>query len=138
METTIRLVTSEPLVSQARELFREYQVSLGIDLCFQGFEEEMAALPGTYAPPQGRLYVAFVDGRPAGCIALRPFEGQQCEMKRLYVRPGFRGQSLGRKLAQRVISEAREIGYAALLLDTLPTMTAAQELYRSLLSVQPD
>ena len=128
----IESVTAEPLVDRVRELFREYQLSLGIDLSFQDFEEELAGLPGTYAPPLGRLYIAFVDGVPAGCIALRPLGHGQCEMKRLYVRPAFRGQELGRRLAAKAIDEAREIGYTQMYLDTLPTMTSAQALYRSL------
>lgn len=128
----LQLVTSEPLISQAREIFREYQVSLGIDLCFQDFEQELADLPGKYAPPQGRLYLAFIDEKLAGCIALRPFQEGMCEMKRLYVRPEFRGQYLGLLLAKEIIAEAREIGYHQMVLDTLDTMTAAQKLYRSL------
>ena len=128
----IQLATAEPLLSKARELFREYQVSLGIDLAFQDFERELSVLPGEYAPPHGRLYLAFIDETLAGCIALRPFQDKQCEMKRLYVRPGFRGQNLGRILTNKVIDEAREIGYSQMLLDTLAAMTAAQKLYRSL------
>lgn len=128
----LKLVTSEPLLSQAREIFREYQLSLGIDLCFQGFEQELSALPGKYASPHGRLYLAFIDERLAGCIALRPFQEGQCEMKRLYVRPQFRGKNLGLLLATEIIGEARKIGYRQMVLDTLDTMTAAQKLYRSL------
>lgn len=126
------LVTEEPLLSQVREIFREYQSSLGIDLCFQNFEEELASLPGEYAPPQGRLYLAYVDGQLAGCIALRPFEENQCEMKRLYIRPQYRGHNLGKQLAEKIIDDARQIGYRQMFLDTLPTMTVAQALYRSL------
>ena len=128
----IESVTSDPLLGTVRELFREYQLSLGIDLSFQDFEEELAGLPGKYAPPLGRLYIAFIDDAPAGCIALRPLGQEQCEMKRLYVRPLFRGQDLGRQLAHKAIEEAREIGYTQMYLDTLPTMAAAQGLYRSL------
>jgi len=128
----IKLATSERLLNQVREIFREYQISLGIDLCFQDFEQELSSLPGKYAPPQGRLYLAFIDAEPAGCIALRPFRRDQCEMKRLYIRPKFRGQNLARVLANKIIAEARQIGYSQMLLDTLPTMTAAQGLYRSL------
>lgn len=127
----IELVTSEPLLSEVCEIFREYQVSLGVDLAFQNFEQELATLPGKYAPPKGRIYLANVNGIVAGCIALRPFEGEQCEMKRLYVRPKFRGQKLSRLLVEKVIDEARQIGYSQILLDTLPTMTAAQRLYCS-------
>ena len=128
----IRLATAEPLLSKVRELFLEYQVSLGIDLSFQDFEHELLALPGEYGPPHGRLYVAFIDETLGGCIALRPFQDKQCEMKRLYVRPEFRGHKLGRILANKVIDEARQIGYSQMLLDTLAPMTTAQSLYRSL------
>ncbi len=99
----LELVTSEPLLKQAREIFREYQLLLGIDLCFQDFEQEMSDLPGKYALPQGRLYLAFSDGMLAGCIALRPIQERQCEIKRLYVRPQFRGQHLGRFLLQKIM-----------------------------------
>jgi putative acetyltransferase len=132
LKMILQLVTSEPLVSQAREIFREYQLSLGIDLRFQDFEQELAALPGKYAPPQGRLYLAFIDEMLAGCIALRPFQEGLCEMKRLYVRPQFRGQHLGLLLATEIIAEAKKMGYRQMVLDTLDTMTAAQKLYRSL------
>jgi GNAT superfamily N-acetyltransferase len=132
MNLTIESVDSGTLLDSVRRLFREYQVSLGIDLGFQGFEEELAGLPGAYQPPRGRLYLALVGTDPAGCIALRPFSERQCEMKRLYVRSEFRGRSLGEKLARTVIRDARLIGYAEMLLDTLPTMVAAQNLYRSL------
>ena len=128
----IELATSEPYLSHVREIFREYQNSLEIDLCFQDFEHELAALPGKYAPPEGRIYLAFVDGEAAGCIAMRPLQAGQCEMKRLYVRTRFRGQNLARILANRVIDAAREIGYTEMFLDTLSTMTAAQTLYLSL------
>lgn len=128
----LELVTAEPLLQQAREIFREYQLSLGIDLCFQDFEQEMADLPGKYAPPQGRLYLAFAEGVLAGCIALRPIQAGQCEIKRLYVRPQFRGQQLGKLLMEKILVEIKDIGYRQVFLDTLPTMTAAQSLYKSL------
>jgi len=128
----LELVTGEPLLDQARGIFREYQAALGIDLSFQGFAEELSALPGKYAPPQGRLYLAFAGESLAGCIALRPLQKKQCEMKRLYVRPQFRGQKFGRQLADKVIDDARQLGYTQMLLDTLSTMTAAQQLYSSL------
>lgn len=133
---TFEPVTGGPRVDQIRALFREYQQSIGVDLCFQGFEAELAALPGDYAPPLGRLWLAEVDGACAGCIGLRPLKGGQpghdCEMKRLYVRPGFRGLQLGRLLAERVLRDAREAGYRRMVLDTMESMTAAQALYRSL------
>jgi len=128
----IELVTSEPSLSQVRDIFREYQSSIGVDLCFQNFEEELSSLPGKYAPPEGRLYLAFIDGGLAGCIALRPLQENNCEMKRLYVRSQFRGRDLGRSLANKVIEDARQIGYRKMFLDTMSTMKTAQALYSSL------
>ncbi len=119
-------------IDVCRELFTEYQRGLGVSLCFQGFDHELAALPGDYAPPRGRLLLAQDSGVPAGCIALRPLFHRDAEMKRLYVRPAHRGGGLGRLLAERVIREARALGYEALKLDTLPAMRAAQNLYAKL------
>jgi putative acetyltransferase len=119
-------------VAAARELFREYQAALGVDLEFQDFSAEVAGLPGEYAPPRGRLILARREGVVAGCIALRPLDGGACEMKRLYARPAFRGTGLGRLLAERLIADAREIGYEIMYLDTLPSMTGAQRLYEKL------
>jgi putative acetyltransferase len=129
---TIVRADSGPELAEARELFLEYAASLGIDLGFQGFAEEVTALPGCYAPPAGRLLLGIETGRSAGCVALRPMEPGGCEMKRLYVRAAFRRSGLGRRLVERVISEAREAGYRRMRLDTLPSMVPARELYTSL------
>jgi len=115
-----------------RELFREYAAFIAIDLCFQSFDQELAGLPGKYAPPEGRLVLAMVSGNAAGCVALRKIEDHICEMKRLYVRPDFRGRGLGRVLATSVINTAKEIGYERMRLDTLSSMTGAITLYEFL------
>lgn len=117
-----------------RDLFLDYQAELGIDLCFQGFEAELAELPGFYAPPAGSLLVAWVDGEPAGCCALRPLPNADhlnaCEMKRLFVRRAFRGFGLGRLLVERILSDGQLAGYTTMLLDTLSDMETARALYQ--------
>jgi putative acetyltransferase len=124
---------STDCVEQARELFKEYENWLGINLCFQNFEKELANLPGEYVPPDGRLLLAFENNKVAGCIALRKIGDDVCEMKRLFVRSDFRGKGLGRRLVEAIIAEAKEIGYQKIRLDTLPPkMNPAIELYRSL------
>ena len=135
---TVRLVTPETPagLDATRAILREYAATLGVDLGFQGFEAELAALPGAYAPPGGELLLAYVQDRLAGCGALRPLldvdDANACEMKRLYVRPEFRGLGLGRMLAQTLVDRARQAGYSVMLLDTLDDMAAARELYGSL------
>lgn len=124
------------LLASARELFREYASGLGVDLCFQNFEQELASLPGPYVEPGGALLVALVDGQPAGCGALRALPDvdypNACEMKRLFVRRAFRRFGLGRLLAQQLLDLATRAGYSTLLLDTLDDMEAARGLYTSL------
>jgi GNAT superfamily N-acetyltransferase len=116
-----------------RTLFREYERFLNVDLCFQGFAEELATLPGRYAPPQGRLVLAWEGEQAAGCVAVRPLhEEGVCEMKRLFVRPAYRGQGLGRRLARRIIQEAITVGYTVMRLDTLDTLERAMQIYENL------
>jgi len=122
-----------PQIAKARELFLEYAQSLGFSLCFQNFDQELAGLPGDYAPPEGRLLLAEYESDVAGCVALHRLDDGICEMKRLYLRSEFRGKGIGRALADRIISEARQIGYQRMRLDTVePVMKDAVEMYRKL------
>jgi len=129
--TTIRAAEASD-IAEVRVLFREYAESLGIDLGFQGFEDELATLPGPYSLPRGCLLLAVLSDYSAGCVAVRPLEVDVCEMKRLYVRPQMRGQATGRILAEAAVAFGRGAGYKAMRLDTLPTMVAARSLYREL------
>ena len=119
-------------LERIRELWLEYAASLGIDLSFQNFDQELAGLPGDYAPPDGRLLLALDDEQATGCGALHRIQGDVCEMKRLYVRPAFRGKGIGRMLGVALIGAAREIGYAQMRLDTLPSMREVAALSCSL------
>jgi ribosomal protein S18 acetylase RimI-like enzyme len=130
---TIVQAESEGQISHVRELFLEYAQSLGFSLCFQSFDQELADLPGDYAPPEGRLLLAEFEGQLAGCAALHKLEPGICEMKRLYLRPQFRGKGLGRALTQAILDEARALGYQRLRLDTVePVMKDAVGMYRKL------
>lgn len=128
----IRPATGESDIAVARRLFEDYAAWVGIDLSFQNFEEELKGLPGEYAPPRGALFLAWAEARPAGCIAVRPIDDRDCEMKRLYVRDAFRGLSVGERLAREAIEWARAAGYERMLLDTLPSMRSAHRLYERL------
>ena len=134
MNLTLRTLSANDTdaIEQVRQYFRTYAAWLGVDLSYQNFDQEMASLPGAYAAPQGRLFFAEVDGRPAGCVGVRAFSEGVCEMKRLYVDPAERGHGVGRALALAAIKAAKEIGYKRLLLDTLPNMRMAVKLYREL------
>jgi GNAT superfamily N-acetyltransferase len=133
MTLTIRAVTTAEDMGPVRALFREYAASLGFDLGFQNFEQELAGLPGSYAPPSGCLLLATVGDESAGCVALKKLDDGVCEMKRLFVRSASRGTGLGRTLVERVIEEAKRMGYRAIRLDTVPSaMRSAVALYKSL------
>jgi putative acetyltransferase len=129
---TLTPVENQEQAAVARELFREYADSIGVDLEYQGFSAEVDALPSPYVQPHGVLLIARIQGDTAGCVALRRFNDRTGEMKRLYVRPTFRGWGLGKHLIEATIQSARRAGYTALRLDTLPGMAAAQGLYRKL------
>lgn len=134
LKRIVKIIQAETIehIKQAQTLFREYEKWFGLKLCFQNFDEEVADLPGKYAPPDGRLFLAFADEKPAGCIALRKLEDKTCEMKRLFVREDFRGLRIGKFLIEKLIDEAREIGYEKMRLDTFPSkMGKAVELYNS-------
>jgi ribosomal protein S18 acetylase RimI-like enzyme len=128
----IRMAVSAAAVAQAKELFLEYAAEWNLDLCFQNFAAELASLPGPYAPPPGRLLLAEDNHQLAGCVALRAFSEGVAEMKRLFVRPAFRGRQVGRALAEAVLREATLAGYRRMRLDTLERMRAAVALYESL------
>lgn len=134
MDAVIRIdeCRSPEDLALVRELLEEYQTAIGISLEFQGFAEELASLPGAYAGPRGVLLIAMEDGTAAGCIALRPLDDGEAEIKRLYVRPTWRGTGLGARLVQAVSERARAAGYRALRLDTLASMEAAMRLYARL------
>jgi len=119
-------------IETAAQLFREYQTYLDVDLCFQGFEQELATLPGKYASPKGAILLAEHQGQIAGCIAVRELKDNICEMKRLYVREGFRGLSIGRKLTEAIIETAKLLGYQTMQLDTLQRLERAISLYEKL------
>ena len=125
-------IERDPGPGEVRPLLVEYATSLSFDLCFQGFDGELADLPGEYAAPGGALLLARVDGAADGCVALRRLDETAGELKRLFVRPAYRGRGIGRRLAESAIATARELGYGRLRLDTTPEMAAAHELYRAL------
>jgi len=134
MSTKIRIIRAQSPdeIDEVRRLFREYERFLDVDLCFQSFEEELAGLPGKYGPPDGVLLMAMDGRQSAGCVALRKVEDRVCEMKRLYLRPQYRGRGLGRLLAERILSEATALGYSVMRLDTLDKLKAAMGLYEAM------
>ena len=129
---TIKAVTTPAEIEEVRQLFREYEAELDVDLCFQSFEDELAHLPGKYAPPSGALLIVESEGRAVGCVAMRDLGNAVCEMKRLFVEPEARRFGLGRRLAQEIIRVSRERGYSVMRLDTLARLKAALTLYEAL------
>jgi GNAT superfamily N-acetyltransferase len=134
VSATIRIIRAKSphQIDEVRRLFREYERFLNVDLCFQSFEEELAGLPGKYGPPDGVLLMAMDGRQSAGCVALRKAEDSVCEMKRLYLRPQYWGQGLGRLLAERIVSEAVALGYTVMRLDTLDRLKEAMGLYEAM------
>jgi len=132
--TEMKIIHAESTlqIEEIRKLFREYQRFLNVDLCFQSFEEELASLPGKYSPPKGSLLLAVENEKFIGCVALRKLEDNICEMKRLYVKPEYRGKGFGKVLAEEIIEEAKKIGYSFMRLDTLTKLNKAMNLYRTL------
>ena len=128
----IRSASTDADYAQARVLFEEYAAGLAVDLCFQGFSQELDILSQTYGPPGGALLLAEAEDSLAGCVAVRPIDAAICELKRLYVRSAYRGTGLGRRLANTALQAARDLGYQCIRLDTLPQMQAAQRLYENL------
>ena len=128
----IKSVQTDAEIEEVRKLFRGYEAYLDVDLCFQRFEEELANLPGKYSRPEGALLIGLDGESVAGCVAVRKLYGDVCEMKRLFVRPAFRGTGLGRRLALKIIAVARALGYASMRLDTLDKLTEAMQLYETL------
>lgn len=126
----VKIVSAYEDIENVKILFREYVNMLGINLDFQDFENELNTLPGKYSSPKGRIYIAYYNDKLAGCIALRSFEKNSCEMKRLFVRPEFRGHNIGGLLVDKIISDAKEIGYEFMFLDTLTSLKSAVSLYK--------
>jgi putative acetyltransferase len=131
-ETKILSAHTAESMPAVRILFREYAEALGFHLCFQDFEKEMSELPGRYAPPEGRILLAFAEDDPAGCVAMKKLGSGICEMKRFYVRPSYRGRGIGHQLAEAIIAEARMTGYDRMRLDTVPSMQSAIAIYEAL------